>query len=56
MTVTTLIITAERLAPTGQHIARSIGTVAILAGAVLIARAVSGSQMKFFTAAPIRST
>jgi predicted metal-binding membrane protein len=39
MAVITAAITAERLAPTGQRVARSIGTVAVGAGLLLIARA-----------------
>jgi predicted metal-binding membrane protein len=40
MILVTGAITAERLAPSGQHVARAIGAVAVAAGVVLIARAV----------------
>jgi hypothetical protein len=39
MTFATVAITAERLAPAGDRIARVIGLGAIMAGAVLIVRA-----------------
>jgi predicted metal-binding membrane protein len=39
MAVVTAAITAERLAPAGERVARAIGVVVILAGLVLIARA-----------------
>ena len=39
MSVVTAAITAERLAPAGERVARIIGTVGIAAGAVLIAQA-----------------
>jgi predicted metal-binding membrane protein len=39
MAVVTAAITAERLAPAGERVARVIGAVAVGAGAVLIARA-----------------
>ena len=40
MTVVTAAITAERLAPAGEQVARGIGAAAIGAGLFLIARAV----------------
>jgi predicted metal-binding membrane protein len=40
MAVVTAAITAERLAPAGERVARAIGAVAIGAGVLLIARAV----------------
>ena len=40
MAVVTAAITAERLAPAGEHVARAIGAAAIGAGLFLIARAV----------------
>jgi predicted metal-binding membrane protein len=40
MTIATVAITAERLAPHGEHVARTIGMVAVCAGVLLIARAV----------------
>ena len=39
MVVVAAAITAERLAPAGQHVARAIGVVAVGAGLFLIARA-----------------
>jgi predicted metal-binding membrane protein len=39
MAVVAAAITAERLAPAGEHVARAIGAVAVIAGLVLIARA-----------------
>jgi predicted metal-binding membrane protein len=39
MTIVTLAITTERLAPSGERVARAIGAVAVVAGLVLIARA-----------------
>jgi predicted metal-binding membrane protein len=39
MTLVMLAITAERLAPAGDRIARAIGAVAVVAGLMLIARA-----------------
>lgn len=39
MAVVTAAITAERLAPTGQRVARGIGAIAVAAGVFLIARA-----------------
>ena len=39
MAVVTAAITAERLAPAGERVARAIGAVAVLAGLFLIARA-----------------
>jgi len=39
MAVATAAITAERLAPAGERVARAIGAVAVLAGLFLIARA-----------------
>ena len=39
MAVVTAAISAERLAPAGEHVARAIGAVAVLAGSFLIARA-----------------
>jgi hypothetical protein len=39
MAIATLAITAERLAPAGDRVARVIGLGAIVAGSVLIARA-----------------
>lgn len=38
MAIVTLAITAERVAPAGQSIARSIGALAIAAGLILLAR------------------
>lgn len=38
MAVVTVAITAERLAPMGERIARAIGAVTIAAGFLLIAR------------------
>ena len=40
MAIATVAITAERLAPAGERVARAIGLGAIVAGAVLVARAV----------------
>jgi predicted metal-binding membrane protein len=40
MAVVTAAITAERLAPAGARVARAIGVVGIVAGTLLIARAV----------------
>ena len=40
MAVVTAAITAERLAPAGERVARAIGAVAVVAGLFLIARAV----------------
>jgi len=40
MILVTGAITAERLAPSGQHVARAIGAVAVAVGVLLIARAV----------------
>ena len=40
MILVTGAITAERLAPSGRHVARAIGTVAVAAGVLLVARAV----------------
>ena len=40
MAVATAAITAERLAPASAHVARAIGVVGIVTGALLIARAV----------------
>ena len=39
MAVVTVAITAERLAPAGERVARAIGAVAVLVGLLLIARA-----------------
>jgi hypothetical protein len=39
MTVVAAAITVERLAPSGQRVARAIGAVAVGAGLFLIARA-----------------
>lgn len=39
MAVVTAAITAERLAPAGEHVARALGAVAVVAGLFLIARA-----------------
>ena len=41
MAVATAAVTAERLAPAGERVARAIGAIAIVAGSLLIARAVS---------------
>ena len=38
MAIATVVITVERLAPAGEHIARAIGVGAIVVGSVLIAR------------------
>jgi predicted metal-binding membrane protein len=40
MAVVTAAITAERLAPAGERVARAIGAIAVGAGVLLIARAV----------------
>ena len=42
MTLLTAAITAERLAPNGQRVARAIGIVVVGVGLLLIARAVAG--------------
>jgi predicted metal-binding membrane protein len=39
MAVVTAAITAERLAPAGERVARAIGAVTVVAGLLLIARA-----------------
>jgi predicted metal-binding membrane protein len=39
MAVVTAAITAERLAPAGERVARVIGTVVVAAGAFLLVRA-----------------
>ena len=39
MAAVTAAITAERLAPAGERVARAIGLVAVVAGVLLIARA-----------------
>ncbi|HKE93434.1 MAG TPA: DUF2182 domain-containing protein [Povalibacter sp.] len=39
MAVVTIAITIERLAPRGEHVARAIGAVVVVAGVLLIARA-----------------
>jgi hypothetical protein len=39
MAVMTAAITAERLAPAGERVARAIGAIAAVAGLLLIARA-----------------
>ena len=39
MTVVAAVITAERLAPDGERVARAIGMVAVVAGVLLVARA-----------------
>jgi hypothetical protein len=39
MAVVTAAITFERLAPGGERAARAIGTVVVVAGSILIARA-----------------
>jgi predicted metal-binding membrane protein len=39
MAVVTTAITAERLAPAGEHVARAIGVIVICAGVLLLARA-----------------
>jgi predicted metal-binding membrane protein len=39
MAVVTVAVTAERLAPAGEHVARAIGAAIIAAGLFLIARA-----------------
>jgi predicted metal-binding membrane protein len=41
MTVVAAAITAERLAPAGERVARIIGVAAILAGLVVVARAMT---------------
>jgi predicted metal-binding membrane protein len=41
MAVVTAAITAERLSPAGERVARAIGAVVIGAGLLLIARAVA---------------
>jgi predicted metal-binding membrane protein len=40
MAVVTAAITVERLAPAGEHVARAVGAVIVVAGLFLIARAV----------------
>ncbi len=39
MALVTAAVTAERLAPAGERVARRIGGIAIIAGLLLIARA-----------------
>jgi predicted metal-binding membrane protein len=39
MAVVTAAVTVERLAPAGEHVARAVGAVVVVAGLVLIARA-----------------
>jgi hypothetical protein len=39
MAVVTTAITAERLAPAGEGVARAIGVIAMCAGVLLLARA-----------------
>jgi predicted metal-binding membrane protein len=45
MTVVTAAITAERLAPRGERVARAIGAIVVGAGLFLIARAVAGAPL-----------
>ena len=45
MAAVTAAITAERLAPTGERLARAIGAVVVVAGVFLIARAVVGVRL-----------
>jgi len=40
MAVVTAAITVERLAPAGERVARAVGAVVVVAGFLLIARAV----------------
>jgi len=42
MVAVTVLITLERLAPKGQHVARTLGAVIVLAGVLLIVRAAGG--------------
>jgi predicted metal-binding membrane protein len=39
MAVATAAITLERLAPTGERVARAVGVVAVASGLILVARA-----------------
>jgi hypothetical protein len=40
MAAVTAAITAERLAPAGEHVARAVGAIVVGAGLLLIVRAV----------------
>ncbi len=42
MALVTAAITAERLAPNGEHVARAIGIIVVGVGLLLIARATAG--------------
>ena len=44
MAVVTTAITAERVAPAGERVARAIGALVVAAGVLLLARAAGGSM------------
>jgi hypothetical protein len=45
MAVVTALVTLERLAPSGERVAKALGTVVVTAGAFLIAQAALGPPM-----------